>query len=111
MNDETFQQMNIIECLDARNQQLTVAGELLRDNNQNLQKQLGKLFDKRDAFIQKSKLVKSQIEIVFSKVMNIRAKASMLAKSCPPNIKSPFEQFAIEANEGPNAFMVDHHFM
>ncbi|KAM7264205.1 hypothetical protein ACFE04_001888 [Oxalis oulophora] len=48
--------------------------------------------EERNALVQTSEWVKSQLDMVFPKVMKIRAKASMLARSCHSDTESPFEQ-------------------
>ncbi|KAM7259312.1 hypothetical protein ACFE04_015053 [Oxalis oulophora] len=87
MSEEAFLQMDTIELHNARYQELSATVKMLRENNQDLHNQLGELQEERNALVQTSEWVKSQL------------------------YESPFEQFVVEADEELRAFMVDHHFI
>ncbi|KAM7259994.1 hypothetical protein ACFE04_015735 [Oxalis oulophora] len=111
MNDVVHHQMNVLDMLNAKNVNLRAMFGKKRDENEDLKRQLQTLDKEYNILTRQADKVKRRLEIIFPKIMKIRAKASMLVKACHPGVESAFEQFVAEANQELAKFEVDSDFV
>ncbi|KAM7261617.1 hypothetical protein ACFE04_020694 [Oxalis oulophora] len=111
MNDVVLHQMNMLDRLNEKNGNLRARIGRERDENDELKRQLQILDEEYNTLTQQAYENKKRLEIIFPKIMKIRAKAYMLVKACHPDAESAFEQFVAEANQELADFIIDSDFV
>ncbi|KAM7266109.1 hypothetical protein ACFE04_019493 [Oxalis oulophora] len=108
MTNETIQKMNMIAMLNARNQNIVIDIHDMQNENKELQNKIGSLQEERNGVKEQYEDIKGKVEAMLPNILNINAKASMLAMfTCAPS-EYPFEQFATKANKLLGNIVVNH---